>query len=453
MALKNNKKYNILLTALILILMSLSIRDSFAQDIPVSSSGELLFYLDNSSFAGNDNLSVTEFYLMFYADQILNSLKLADNKTEIQLKSTISTLDNNVISSRTWITEINFSTEFTNTKVVYDQWREELKSGEYKIIVEAFDRPRSSIGKAVKEFYVPDFSMNKETISDIQLIASINTDSSRGHFNKGNLNILPNPSRRYGILIPDLYFYFELYGFDSTKGNLFASYQIENKDKNILKNIDRVKISKQYNSTAVLHGINVSNLKTGIYTLKGKVKDEFSGDEIVFSKAFEIIESDFFENTLILSQEQASIFETILSYIGSVEQLNFYKTLSIQGKAQFIIQFWKNLDNDPNTSENEYLIEIQKRFNHTINHFGAMGVNGWETDRGRICIKYGIPNQINQFNTEATTVPYEIWIYNEQRTYEFVFSDLRLNGRYVLLHSNREGEIYNINWPEQIKKM
>lgn len=455
MVLRNSNKYFTSLIFLILNLISISLTAINAQDIPASSSGKLLFYLDQSSFAGNGESSVTEFYLMFYADQILNSVKAIDNRTELKIESEITTLYDKTVASRNWITEINFKLDqyAVNNQVVYDQWREELKPGEYKIKVEVFDKSKNLVGKAVKIFYVPDFNTNKKTLSDLQLISSVNKDNSDGHFNKGNLKILPNPSRRFGILIPDLYFYFELYGLDSTNGNLSASYQIEDKNLNILKRIDDAQIESQSNSTAVIHGINVSTLNTGVYTLKGSVKEEHSVDVIRFSKVFEIIQADFFENSILLSREQASIFETLLSYIGSIDQLGFYKSLSIPGKAQFIIQFWKNLDNDPNTSENEYLIEIQKRFNHSKNHFGALGLNGWETDRGRICIKYGIPNQINQFNTEANTAPYEIWIYNEQRTYEFVFSDLRSNGRYILLHSNREGEIFNSNWPEQIKKM
>ena len=123
------------------------------------------------------------------------------------------------------------------------------------------------------------------------------------------------------------------------------------------------------------------------------------------------------------------------------------------GRAEFIVQYWKEMDPDSTTIENEYLIEIQKRFNYANNYFGWAGINGWDTDRGRICIKYGIPNEINQYNTEADTTPYEIWTYNENKTYEFVFGDLNSNGRYVLLHSNKEGEIYNDNWQELIKKL
>lgn len=452
---RNNNKYIMFLTAVVVNLISISTQDNYAQDIPASSSGELLFYLDQASFAGNDGYSVTEFYLMFYADQILNISKTTDNKSEIQINSVISSLDDDVIAKQSWITEINFdsNTDSSNSKVVYDQWKEELKSGDYKIKVEVFSKDQKKVATANKKFYVPNFSYDKNSVSDIQFITSVNAKNSSENFKKGNFKILPNPSRRYGVLIPDLYFYFELYGFDSTSGNLFADYQIEDKDLHVIKTIENVKITKQSKSDAVIHGINVSTLKTGVYTLKGTVKEEHSNDAIAFSKEFEIIQADFFENRLVLTDEQASIFETILSLIASPDQLTFYRSLSLQGKGQYIIQFWKNMDNDPSTNENNYLDEIQKRFQYAKNRFSSLGVNGWETDRGRICIKYGIPNQINQFSSEANTVPYEIWTYNDKRTYEFVFADLRSNGNYILLHSNREGEIYNNSWPEQIKKM
>jgi hypothetical protein len=49
--------------------------------------------------------------------------------------------------------------------------------------------------------------------------------------------------------------------------------------------------------------------------------------------------------------------------------------------------------------------------------------------------------------------PYEIWYYRGNRELFYVFGDLNSNGRYSLLHSNKEGEIYNISWRELVSRL
>ena len=456
MVLRNNKKYLIQFICIVSISLQSMLSGSYAQDIPASSNGKIVFYLDQASFAGMDGNSIVEFYLMFYADQILKFSKISDQKSELSIQADIYTTNENKIVNRKWITEVSYnsSLDSSSNKVIYDQWKEELKPGDYKIIVEIFDKSGKTVGKAIKKFYVPQLETNIWDISDIQLISSVQKSKIEDeYFNKGNFKVIPNPSRRFGILIPVLYLYFEIYDTDSNSQELFASYTIEDQQHNIIKSVDNNRIKTNDGSTVVVNGINVSSIKTGIYNLKGIIRDNKSNKYLSFNKRFEIIQADFFESTPFLTDEQASIFETILTYIGTEDQLKLYESLSTSGKAQFVIQYWKNLDLDPSTQDNEYLIEIQKRFNYAKNKLGSPNINGWETDRGRICIKYGIPNQIDQYNTEAETDPYEIWTYNEEKTYKFIFADLNSNGKYVLLHSTKEEEIYNDDWQELIRKL
>ena len=46
--------------------------------------------------------------------------------------------------------------------------------------------------------------------------------------------------------------------------------------------------------------------------------------------------------------------------------------------------------------------------------------------------------------------PYEIWTYDDQGTYEFIFRDRRGVGVYELVHSTYPGELYNPNWQNEI---
>ena len=71
-----------------------------------------------------------------------------------------------------------------------------------------------------------------------------------------------------------------------------------------------------------------------------------------------------------------------------------------------------------------------KRIEYCKEKFGK-GDRGYKSDRARVFMKYGTPDQIESANYEQSTRPYEIWYYyNINR--RFVFVDVSGFGEYVL---------------------
>jgi hypothetical protein len=64
-----------------------------------------------------------------------------------------------------------------------------------------------------------------------------------------------------------------------------------------------------------------------------------------------------------------------------------------------------------------------------------------------------MPDEINRFANEADMLPHEIWVYQIDKNYHFIFGDLRADGHYVLLHSNKEDELHNLHWRDWLRKM
>ena len=76
----------------------------------------------------------------------------------------------------------------------------------------------------------------------------------------------------------------------------------------------------------------------------------------------------------------------------------------------------------------------------------AMG-EGWKTDRGRVLIIYGLPDEIERFPNTIDTKPYVIWRYhNLEGGAEFIFFDRNGFGRYELIHSTYRKELNNPSW-------
>ena len=88
------------------------------------------------------------------------------------------------------------------------------------------------------------------------------------------------------------------------------------------------------------------------------------------------------------------------------------------------------------------------------NSFSAIRIKGYETDRGRVFLKYGAPDRIVQNHNEPGAYPYEIWHYytlEKQRNKKFVFMtrDIATND-FQLIHSDAIGELNNSRWTSEI---
>ncbi|MDP6778430.1 MAG: GWxTD domain-containing protein, partial [Candidatus Latescibacteria bacterium] len=116
----------------------------------------------------------------------------------------------------------------------------------------------------------------------------------------------------------------------------------------------------------------------------------------------------------------------------------------------FLRTFWRQLDPTPETPTNERLVEHMRRMRYTENNFSGMhGQEGSNTDKGRVYIQYGPPDDIEYNTGGAGEKPYQIWYYEKEGRFEFIFRDRRGIGVYELVHSTQPGEIYNPSWREE----
>src|SRR5436309_4801264 len=116
--------------------------------------------------------------------------------------------------------------------------------------------------------------------------------------------------------------------------------------------------------------------------------------------------------------------EKDVAYIITDEERKAFKKLQTDDERErFIEEFWRRRDPDPDTDENEFREEYYERIAYANEHF-ASGIPGWKTDRGRIWIMYGKPDETEShpaggaYNRESyegggstSTYPFERWFY------------------------------------------
>jgi GWxTD domain-containing protein len=115
--------------------------------------------------------------------------------------------------------------------------------------------------------------------------------------------------------------------------------------------------------------------------------------------------------------------EDVAYIITDEERAAFKRLQTDEEREQFIEQFWLRRDPTPDTVENEYKEEHYRRIAYANEHY-ASGIPGWKTDRGRIYITFGPPDEIESHPSGGTyerppeegggttsTFPFEQWRY------------------------------------------
>jgi GWxTD domain-containing protein len=123
------------------------------------------------------------------------------------------------------------------------------------------------------------------------------------------------------------------------------------------------------------------------------------------------------------------------------------KNVTTEQLQRYFYSFW--LARNPSNPEESWL-EYKKKVDLVQERFGSIQVKGYRTDRGRVYLQYGPPDDIKEIPSDPVTLPYEIWHYyylDNQTNVKFVFYDPALVGNdYELLHSNKYGEPHDTNW-------
>jgi GWxTD domain-containing protein len=147
--------------------------------------------------------------------------------------------------------------------------------------------------------------------------------------------------------------------------------------------------------------------------------------------------------------------EQDVAYIITDDERKAFKALKTdEERDQFIEQFWLRRDPDPDTPDNEYKEQYFERIQYANERF-ASGIPGWKTDRGRIYVMFGKPDQIEShpaggsYNRptwegggNTSTYPFEIWWYRHidgiGTDIEIEFVDPSGSGEYRIARSPYE---------------
>ncbi|MBN1481532.1 GWxTD domain-containing protein [candidate division KSB1 bacterium] len=315
----------------------------------------------------------------------------------------------------------------------------------------------------------------KPHLSEIQLASTIRRaqeEEKSSPFYKNSLIVEPNPSLIYSYNKPALFFYLEAYNLDAAvlPGGYTVKYYVNDSDGDLVQDIDpkSVKKNQVVNRSVEFGMLNVGELTTGSYVFVVELLDMNNNIFATQQKKFYALQKDAFQRQAMVVQTvpfESSIFATIDSadietefqmifYILTKEEHPVYKGITgLAARRQFLYGFWQSKFPSENVNDNPHRNEYFNRKNIADERFNAFKMSGWVTDRGRVYMVYGEPDDIERYPMEPQLYPHEIWFYNDlQGGVRFVFVDLEGHKNYRLIHSDLDGEISDRNYRNTLQR-
>lgn len=437
------------------------------------SQNQFKLYFDAARFCIDDSTGYIEIYYSFpYSEmnkKVVNSDTLINGSLSIKI---ITEKDSNVFVDKKWKFNQKINTEDSAIKSgsLTGALKFSLPMGKYVGEVKGIDENEPSNEDSLRfEFDIKPMLNDRFSLSDIELASNIKkvTGQQNSPFYKNNYEIIPNPGLTYGNMNPALYFYLEIYNLDKNTDSKFLEVEyslIDQFDKR--KYIKTKFVPTKYSSIVFANAINVKNFTTGQYQLRICVSDTIKNKNEIIKKmlfiynphiadsAGAVLNTEVFDSEyMAMNEEEIDENFAKLQYISKKNENDDWKRLaSIAGKRNFLYNFWKIRDEDPNTPVNKFKNEYFKRINITNTKFSTMQRDGWKTDRGRVFCIYGRPGEVERYPNEPGTKPYEIWTYYDiEGGAIFIFVDFYGLKDLKLIHSTKQGELYDQNWERKIK--
>jgi GWxTD domain-containing protein len=311
-------------------------------------------------------------------------------------------------------------------------------------------------------------------LSDIQLVSSYRTATSETILSKSGMELVPMVGDFYPQDFTRIMYYFEVYNARKTFGEE-GKYVITH----FLSNARTGKVAGVYSKTVrgkaedvipIFYYFDIQSLPTGSYFVVAQIRDQQNEliieRKIPFARVNNAMDMNLafmkdvdYRNTFVDRMPVDSLTEFIYCLApitGGMENrmlVNQVKGFDEEQKRQFIYSFWMN--RNPENPELAW-IKYHEQVLLVDQMFASRVRRGYETDRGRIYLKYGPPNNVEDRPNEPSTYPYQIWHYYKigqfnNKRFIFYLPDLVTND-YVVLHSDLQGEIQNFKWERDLNK-
>ena len=436
--------------------------------IQTPAFGSIPLNVDVARFKAEDGWNYVEVYFSVPRDR-LGHRRVGDVfAARFTLRIELTAGDSTVVED-TWenVDRVDSLGAITRSQVINDQASLFLREGDYRLKAVIEVTASGATGEYESELPIHPFPRNTFSASDIQLALRIVRSTGEGKFIKNGFNILPNPQSVYTMEWPVLYYYCELYNLSPLQSAGDSTYVVQAVIRDAQANVVRTMPAKRGvrsgSSIVEVGSAVVANLPSGSYSIGLDIIDAAIPDTVSLYKPFLVYRpgdlavgssmgeaggDDFSQFAMMTEDELDQLFEKS-EYIAQREDKRTYRQLNLEGKRRFMKTFWDRRDRSSMVT-NGFLQEYLRRIAFVDRSYAAQNKPGWKTDRGRVYLIYGEPDQITRYPSNMGAKPYQIWSYHRiESGIEFVFVDRTGFGDMILVHSTARNEIHDYEWREK----
>ena len=326
------------------------------------------------------------------------------------------------------------------------------------------------------DFISVHFPKDSISTSGIDLLSDVSAAEPGDLYAKYGFSMTPLFYNYAGEQIYNLPFVMEVYNTEKVFGkgkNFLARCYIELLENHKLvtpQSLQMLNI-KTAPVALVFSRFNIYQLPSGNYNLVTEIMDMdstvyyvnrcfFQRSNPGMSLQLETYNDVAVDNTFvsaITDKKQMEDYAASLYPIATSMERDFFdrrmKKVSLEMLQKFFYSFW--LTRNPQDPEGAWLA-YQKQVDYVQKAFGSKLVKGYRTDRGRVYLQYGPPNDIKDAPFDPTAYPYQIWHYyhlQDQNNVKFIFwCPAEVTNDYELLHSDKVDEIHDPSWQMRLVK-
>jgi GWxTD domain-containing protein len=418
----------------------------------------LRLHADYARFRGDDKNMFVEVYYSFPQRSITYKAEESGFRGSVDVTLMIMQKDSMVYADRWVVPHTVKDTSGIQTGMnLVGVTNIGLPEGEYTLKMIGRDKHNATRKDSVSmRLPVKMVGEGKMAVSDIELATNIKQQGSKASpFYKNTLEVVPSPEGLYSEE-QKLFYYAEAYNL--LGGGDHGEYVVR---MVVFDAIGREVVSRERarkrssESSVLVDNMPTDQFRSGTYTLAiglmdtaKKVVTSTGKKFFVYNRKLGIDSSLFSAERLGSLGEYAGIEEAELNRefdwaryeAADVEKGRFKELKGADSKRKFLADFWQRR---PAGFKQEYL----KRVAYANATFNILGRQGYLSDRGRVYIVYGPPDDYDRHPNESEYRPYEVWTFqNIQGGVVFAFVQRSSGGDYELVHSTHRNELHDENW-------
>lgn len=309
----------------------------------------------------------------------------------------------------------------------------ELAPGKYEIEAILVDLNADKTNRKSVDAKLANFETAKyPKLSGIEFLYSYRADGGdEEFFRKGNAVAVPSVDHAVqgGSDGGPILFYFEIYPGNEPDLNALIDTRISSKTKGLVYR-DTLYVMMDQPVIRQVRNVGLASFPPGEYEITIDVLAKKG--KSVFSR------TGTFNVNWSLRGLAENDYETLKGQLDLIataeERRRLDKAETVDERLEVWRDFWQDRDPTPTTEENEAMISFYARVRYANTNFSSARREGWKTDRGRVLIKYGPPDEAVEEPMAPSVGAYQLWFYYnfEGEPLRFIFIDEYGDGDYRL---------------------